>query len=123
MWKAAFMHPGYAFFTVYCSSLAKSQGQLGFLSLRVRLGKTLFLGLPMGDTESLIMSVQNTYFKCHWEKGKYIGFLDVPLEGIHLHMIFCNSRQSQNCFLQYKFNWLESLTHMEGGKNPITCML
>lgn len=127
MWKAAFMHPGYAFFTVYCSSLAKSQGQLGFLSLRVRLGKTVFLGLPMGGMESLIMSVQNTYFKCHWEKGKYIGFLDMPLEGIHLHMIFCNSCQShsesQICFPLYKFNCLESLIHIEWGENLITCML
>lgn len=74
MWKAAFMHPGYAFFTVYCSSLAKSQGQLGFLSLRVRLGKTLFLGLPMGDTESLIMSVQNTYLNATGRKANTLGF-------------------------------------------------
>lgn len=74
-------------------------------SLRTRLGKPVFLGLSVGDVESLIMKVQNIHSKCRSEEDRHFGFLDVPLDIIYLDMILFNSCQSQIepwiCFPQY----------------------
>lgn len=69
MCKVALLHRRYAFFSAYSSTLANHQGQLGFLSLRVRLGKPVFWGLPVGDMKSLRMSAQNSCFKCHGKEN------------------------------------------------------